>query len=88
MAIAYINHPYLQNNSIDDDAVTALITYLPSVFPCIEDIDLDDNLVSTEGLKRLEEFLQVRLQQFHCTKKIHQVLRKSVLTVGIAVYIL
>ncbi|XP_064406753.1 uncharacterized protein LOC135351625 isoform X2 [Halichondria panicea] len=50
----------LQNNSIGDDAVTALITYLPSVFPCIEDIDLDDNLVSTEGLKRLEEFLQER----------------------------
>ena len=51
----------LRDNSIDDDAVTALITHLPSVFPCIEDIDLEDNFVSTETVKRLEAFLEVRL---------------------------
>ncbi|XP_064397278.1 uncharacterized protein LOC135344113 [Halichondria panicea] len=50
----------LQDNSIDDDAVNTLITYLPSVFPCIEDIDLDDNLVSTETVKKLDEFLKER----------------------------
>ncbi len=52
---------FLGINSIDDDAVTALITYLPSVFPCIEYINLYDNLVSTETVNRLKEFLEVRL---------------------------
>ena len=67
----------LQDNSIDDDAVNTLITYLPSVFPCIEDIDLDDNLVSTETVKKLDEFLKVRPQQVYCMKRMHQVLSKA-----------
>ena len=52
---------YLDNNSIDDDGVTALIESIPELFPCLTRLNLCDNPVSDEAKKRLDTCLQVCL---------------------------
>ena len=50
---------FLMGNSIDDEGVTAIIEYLPDVFPSLEDVDLDFNPVSDEVKGRLQGLLEV-----------------------------
>jgi hypothetical protein len=51
---------YLSNNQLDDAGVSALIDHLPSLFPYLAyyGTSLDDNPVSSEMKKRLEEELR------------------------------
>ncbi len=62
----------LIGNRIDDHIVETLTTHLPSVFPCIENIDLAtppaffhffyiNNPVSQQAVETLQQFLKVRL---------------------------
>ena len=58
----------LRNNQIDDSGVSALMDHLPSLFPCFgcdqySNIYLDNNPVSSEMVKRLEEKMRRRRQE-------------------------
>ena len=50
----------LRKNSIDDTAIETLTTMLPLVFPCINCVGLDHNLLSADTVETLKEFLLVR----------------------------
>ena len=59
---------HLSNNQIDDSGVSALMDHLPSLFPRLgcdpfDDIDLGNNPVSSEMVKRLEEEMRRRCQE-------------------------
>ena len=49
----------LNNNSIGDEGVNALIDSLPQLFPKLEEMSLVKNLVSGEAKQRLEKILKV-----------------------------
>ena len=49
----------LDNNSIDDEGVSALIESLPQLFPSLENVELNDNPVSGEAEEKLSIFLEV-----------------------------
>ena len=48
---------YLNDNSIDDEGVNALIESIPKLFPSLTNVSFDSNPVSDEIKKRLEEIL-------------------------------
>ena len=48
---------YLNDNSIDDEGVNALIESIPKLFPSLSNVNLHDNPVSDEVKRRLEETL-------------------------------
>ena len=50
----------LSYNSIDDEGVTSLIESIPDVFPCLEMVYINDNLVTDEVSEELTECLEVR----------------------------
>ena len=49
----------LFDNSIDNEGVNALIKDIPELFPCLEKVDVDDNLVSDKVKETLKKFLKV-----------------------------
>ena len=49
----------LNNNSIDDEGVNALIESLPQLFPLLVNVYLKENSVSGEVKQRLENILKV-----------------------------
>ena len=54
----------LDNNSIGDEGVNALIDSLPQLFPKLKEMKLMKNLVSGEVKQRLEKILKVIISQF------------------------
>ena len=57
----------LNDNKIDDDGVSALIEHLPSLFPSLIIIGLNNNLTSSRVMKeRLEEELERRREEVRC----------------------
>ena len=67
----------LSSNELDDSGVSALIDHLPSLFPLLSGVNLDDNPVSsktarglTEEMKKLKEEMrkcEVRKNLVHCS---------------------
>ena len=58
----------LSNNQIDDSGASALIDHLPSLFPCLVNMHfLDDNSVSAEMMKKLEDELRRHPEEVSCS---------------------
>ena len=67
---------HISNNQIDDRGARAVMNHLPSLFPCLgyneyDDVDLCNNLVSSEVKKRLEEKLRERREVSCCDFLLH-----------------
>ena len=61
---------FLDDNKIDDNGVSALIQHLPSLFPSLCNIDLNNNLIINRDMKeRLEEELRRRGRKVRCCVK-------------------
>ena len=54
----------LEKNSIEDHAIKEIIQCLPKLFPCLEELDIDGNLVSSEVKASLKAKLKVSLLHF------------------------
>ena len=55
-------HWNLDSNNIDDEGVAALIEHLPSLLPTVCHVSLDENPVSEEMKRRLEESLNINMK--------------------------